>query len=226
MSLAETFKRRVYGYREFADALTEVLRDGVLRRAGQLDSAFRERLMLAVTEVNGCRYCSYLHSRVALGTGMDDAEVRALLAGELQSSPPEQLAGLMFAQHWAETRGRPSNDAVQRLLSEYGKETAGNIVAAVQSIMIGNLYGNTFDAFLWRLRARKVPERSLAELVAVLVGGVWIVPWAALRLGWRRLFGKRSAEHPMDALLRRAVEDEPDDDVQESARAPARPEVA
>jgi hypothetical protein len=27
--------------------------------------AFRERLMLAVTVVNGCRYCSYFHARQA-----------------------------------------------------------------------------------------------------------------------------------------------------------------
>ena len=31
---------------------------------------FRERLMLMVTEVNGCRYCSYGHSKAALAAGL------------------------------------------------------------------------------------------------------------------------------------------------------------
>jgi AhpD family alkylhydroperoxidase len=31
-----------------------------------ISPAFRERLMLAVTAVNGCRYCSYFHTRQAL----------------------------------------------------------------------------------------------------------------------------------------------------------------
>ena len=208
MSLGETFKRRTYGYREFRDALGDILRDGVLRRAGQLDPGFRERLMLAVTEVNGCRYCSYLHSRVALGTGMDDAEVRALLAGELESSPPEQLAGLMFAQHWAETRGRPARDAVERLVEEYGPETAANIVAAVQSIMLGNLYGNTFDALLWRLRGRSVPERGFFEIIAVLIGGVWVAPATWIGMAWRRLAGTApEAVHPIDDVRRLAIDD-------------------
>jgi len=210
MSLGETFKRRTYGYREFRDALGDILRNGVLRRAGQLDSAFRERLMLAVTEVNGCRYCSYLHSAVALRTGMDDAEVRALLAGELESSPQEQLAGLMFAQHWAETQGRPARDAVERLVTEYGSETAANIVAAVQSIMLGNLYGNTFDALLWRLRGRSVPERSFLEIIAVLLAGVWIAPVAWIGMAWRRLTGGApAATHPIDNVRRLAIDDAP-----------------
>lgn len=210
MSLGETFKRRTYGYHEFRDALGEILRNGVLRRAGELDSAFRERLMLAVTEVNGCRYCSYLHSRVALGTGMDHAEVRALLAGELESSPQEQLAGLMFAQHWAETQGLPALEAVERLVAEYGPETAANIVAAVQGIMLGNLYGNTFDAFLSRLKGRSVPERGFLGMFAVLVGGVWVAPATWIGMAWRRLVGSPpAAAHPIDNVRRLAIDDTP-----------------
>ncbi len=212
MSLRDAFKRRVYAYGEFRDALSGVLRDRSLRRAGRLDPAFRERLMLAVTEVNGCRYCSFLHSRLALSSGMDDAEVRALLGGELEGSPEEQLPALMFAQHWAETRGRPSREAIDGLLQTYDRDTAGDIIAAIQSIMIGNLYGNTVDAFGARLRGRTVPERSLAELVAVLVGGVWIVPAVGLGMAWRWLTGRGSEPaHPIDVALRRAAEDRPKD---------------
>jgi hypothetical protein len=29
-------------------------------------AAFRERLMMVVTEVNGCRYCSHLHAHLSL----------------------------------------------------------------------------------------------------------------------------------------------------------------
>ncbi len=206
MALADAFKRRVFSYAEFRDALRSIVRDGALPRAGQLDPAFRERLMLAVTEVNGCRYCSYLHARLALSSGMDEGEVRALLGGGLESSPQEQLPGLMFAQHYAETRGRPSREALERLVEVYGTDEAGNVIAAVQSIMLGNLYGNTFDALLWRLRLRPVPERSLAEIVGVLVGGLWIVPTAWAGMLWRRLKGRRAVVDPVDAALRSATE--------------------
>ena len=36
----------------------------------EISLEFRERLMLAVTEVNGCKYCSYYHARAALDAGI------------------------------------------------------------------------------------------------------------------------------------------------------------
>ena len=206
MSIRDAFKRRVFSYGEFRQVLGGLLRDGALKRAGRLDSAFRERLMLAVTEVNGCPYCSFLHARLALSSGMSEAEVRALLGGDLEASPDDQLAGLMFAQHWAETRGRPTREALDGLLDTYDRETAGDIIAAIRSIMLGNLYGNTFDAFRWRLRGRTAPL-GLGEMVAVLVGGVWIVPGVAADMAWRWLARRGRSEHPVDAALRCASED-------------------
>ena len=42
-----------------------------------------ERIMLAVTEVNGCVVCSYAHAKMALETGMSHDEIREMLAGDL-----------------------------------------------------------------------------------------------------------------------------------------------
>ena len=40
-----------------------------------ISSTFRERLVLAVTAVNGCRYCSYFHAKQAIKNGMAPEEV-------------------------------------------------------------------------------------------------------------------------------------------------------
>jgi len=73
-------------------------------RGGEpLDRAFRERLMLAVTEVNGCRYCRYAHAKLALSAGLSQADVDALAGGSLEGAPPGQVPALLYAQHWAET---------------------------------------------------------------------------------------------------------------------------
>ena len=47
--------------------------------------------------------------------------------------------------------------------------------------MIGNLYGNTFDAFRSRLAFAPAEGSSLLGELGVLVGGLWVVPWAAIR---------------------------------------------
>ena len=54
-----------------------------------IPAAFRERLMMVVTEVNGCRYCSYFHARAALAAGVSQEELRSLLGGNL---PPDLAA--------------------------------------------------------------------------------------------------------------------------------------
>jgi AhpD family alkylhydroperoxidase len=116
-----------------------------------IDSAFRERLMLAVTAVNGCRYCSYAHAKNALIEGISAEEVEALQQGELASSPSEELPALLYAQHWAETGGKPAPAARNRIIERYGEETAVAMELALRMIQIGNLMGNTVDYVLYRV---------------------------------------------------------------------------
>ena len=85
--------------------------------------------MLAVTAVNGCRHCSWVHSRLAMRRHVDPAEVRSLLAGVVDCGVgDDELAGLLFAQHYAETGRRPEPDAVARLREAYGPEVAADIM--------------------------------------------------------------------------------------------------
>lgn len=75
------FKRRTYqGVGDFLQDVAYPFRHREkLRQAmrGELvDVAFRERLMLAVTAVNECRYCSYYHAKEALKANLSEAEIR------------------------------------------------------------------------------------------------------------------------------------------------------
>jgi AhpD family alkylhydroperoxidase len=118
---------------------------------GGVSPAYRERLMLAVTAVNGCRYCSFAHSREALRAGIDRNELSSLLSGELSEAPAEQIPALVYAQHWAETNGRPDPVASQGLREEYGSGTARDIELALRVFRARNLTGNTFDYLLFKI---------------------------------------------------------------------------
>ena len=150
------FNRRIYhSFSAFlADMKAIVARRNQMRplmRGESLDAAFRERLMLAVTAVNGCSYCSHAHARLALAGGIDPEEVRALLDGGLENSPAAELPALLYAQHWAETRGRVDPVARQRLVETYDPEAVNAIELALRTIQMGNLMGNTMDYVLYRL---------------------------------------------------------------------------
>lgn len=152
----KTFKKRTY------ESVSDLARDLVwpFRRRKQLrqamggdlvSPAFRERLMLAVTAVNDCRYCDYYHARAALTAGLSDAEVAALRDGVVDNAPAEQVPALLYAQHWAETNGRPAPAARQTLYEAYNPRRAEAIETVLRMIRTGNLLGNTADYLLFRL---------------------------------------------------------------------------
>ncbi len=75
-------------------------------RSKKISFDFKERLMLAVTEVNGCPMCSYFHVEQALKSGMDDSQIKNLLSGSLENVPDEEVKAILFAQHYAEKKGK------------------------------------------------------------------------------------------------------------------------
>lgn len=152
----EKFNRRIYrSFSAFWTDFTAIMsqRDIMrpLMRGELLDAAFRERLMLAVTAVNGCRYCSFAHAKQALAEGIDEKEVKALQDGILKGSPKEELPAMLYAQHWAETAGSPDPATRKRITEIYGEDTLSIIELTLRTIQMGNLLGNLFDYILFRL---------------------------------------------------------------------------
>ena len=107
--------------------------------------------MLAVTAVNGCKYCSYFHAKQALKSGLSQPEIDTLLSGSIAVCPEEENIALLYAQHWAESDARPDSDAVNKLKEVYGDEKAQAIELILRMIRMGNLSGNTWDYFMYRI---------------------------------------------------------------------------
>jgi len=188
------FIKRIYSINTFRAAIEDVfdhLDD--LRAASRgdiVDKQFSERIMLAVTQVNGCRYCSYGHSKAALAAGLSQNEISELLAGEFASAPEDQLTALAFAEHYAESGGSPDTAAEEKMVSTYGEEGKRHITAYIRMIMMGNLMGNTFDAMLSRIRGRPAADSSIWQELGVLLGSLVIIPVAMIR----RVFSQKHGQ--------------------------------
>ena len=146
----------LYGRRwEFFTDLWSLARNTrMVRRVmvgGVLSEDFRERLMLAVTAVYGCRYCSWLHTGEALKSGLEEGEIAGLLAGSVDNCPEEEAVALLYAQHWADSDAKPEPEAVVRLEEAYGTEKAEAINLVLRMNRLGNLSGNALDRFLYRV---------------------------------------------------------------------------
>ncbi len=170
---SRTFERRTFTFSRFVASLRDIFahmddfRQAV--RGGRVSRAFAEKIMLAVTQVNGCRYCNYGHTRAALAAGISEEELQRLLAQDIGTFPEEEAVALTFAQHYAESEDNPDPAAWQRLVDYYGPETARDIMAYIRMITFGNLLGNTFDAFFSRLTGHPAQTSTFWDELGVLL---------------------------------------------------------
>lgn len=78
---------------------------------GSLSAPTRERIALAVAEINGCAYCLSAHTYLGKNLAkLDDAEIAANRSGS--SKDPKAAAAVAFAAKVTEQRGKVSADDV------------------------------------------------------------------------------------------------------------------
>ncbi|MDR3376695.1 MAG: carboxymuconolactone decarboxylase family protein [Ancalomicrobiaceae bacterium] len=79
---------------------------------GTLPAQTRERIALAVAEINGCDYCLSAHSYLAKNLAkLDDAEITANRLGT--SADPKAAAAVRFAAEVVRERGHVNEEAVR-----------------------------------------------------------------------------------------------------------------
>ena len=197
-TLKESVKQRVEFKRKFT--LLELYRSFVFaprarlkivknRKTKLVDEHFIERLQLAVTEVNGCAACSYQHTQMALKQGMSNEEISSFLSGADSHIKPEEAKAIIFAQHFADSRGFPKKYAYDSIVEEYGEKEAKIILSACQMMIAGNMYGIPFSAFLSRLQGNTYKGSTLLYELGMLVVGLISLPFAIIHGALRALIG-------------------------------------
>ena len=150
MSRKRTFRSFGQFWQELFFMLKNIKQIKSAMQDGNISPAFRERLMLAVTSVNNCRYCSYYHTKLALQEGISAEDAAKLLEGSVENCPPQEAAALLYAQHWAENDGNPDSETVRRMIEFYGEKNLHDIDVILHMIRMGNYSGNAVD----KIRAR------------------------------------------------------------------------
>lgn len=146
------------------------------KRAGSVDEEFEKRIMLAVTQVNGCEMCRYFHTEQALKLGMDKQEIDALLCGEMADVPDGEMPAILFAQHYADTAGRPDDETWQRMIKQYGYKRAVHIRGYIRAIMVGNAQGNIMGAIKNRFHGKPEKNSSILKEISVMGADVVLIP--------------------------------------------------
>lgn len=187
---------RLYNIKEFYWALYKALlmvpKLIHARKKGEISPEFMERIMLAVTEVNGCAACSYAHTKIALETGMSNEGIQKLLSGVVSDIPEQELPAILFAQHYAENRDFPSTTAWDRIVEIYGLSKAMGILAAIRLMIAGNIYGIPWSSFFNRFRGKPDERSSLFYEISLLLIGPLFIPVAIVHSAITFFIKKRS----------------------------------
>jgi AhpD family alkylhydroperoxidase len=143
-----------------------------------LDRRLAEKILLVISSVNDCRYCRWFHTRMALRSGVDSEQVTQILEHMIPGEVgQDEQAALRFALHYADSAAAPAADEMDRLAEFYAPCQVKGIHALAATIYFGNLCGNTFDAFLWRLRGRPVDNGSVVtEAFVFLLCAPFLLP--------------------------------------------------
>lgn len=161
--MEKTFTRKIYTFPLFRKDLGFFIRhfSEIRKTMRQLDKSFVEKIMTVVTAVNGCPYCAWFHARQAAASGISTEEVQNMLNLQFQADAAEdEIPALLYAQNYAETDRNPDPEITAMLMEHYGSEKARQIQVVIRMIFFGNLSGNTFDAFLSRLKGVRAPDSS------------------------------------------------------------------
>jgi AhpD family alkylhydroperoxidase len=140
----------------------------------ELNPKFIERIMLAVTEVNDCDICSYAHTKWALESGISNEEIQKILAGNMDDVPADEIPAIIFAQHYADTRGNPTKESWKRIIDIYGTSMAKAILGVIRTIMIGNANGIPWSSFFNRFRGKPDKRSSLKYEISMILSTILI----------------------------------------------------
>ena len=193
--------KRIYGvkinYLLLEDFLLNLSDIRKARKNHEISKEFEKRIMLAVTQVNGCSLCSYFHTKDALNMGMEKEQIKKILEGDMGSVPEDETEALIFAQHYADMIGNYDQKAWERINAIYGNSRANAILAYIRAIMVGNAQGNIFGAFKSRLAGRPEANSTFIKEISVILADIFIMPFlmskAILFLAARGVQNKKTA---------------------------------
>ena len=167
-------------------ALTKLRKN---KKKEQISQQFIERMQLAVTEVNGCAACSYAHTTMALREGMSNDEISSFLSGGVDYIKLEEAKAIIFAQHFADSRGYPEKEAYEAIIKEYGQDKSRIILSAVQMMIAGNMFGIPLSAYQSRRRGKPFKGSTLGYELGMLIGGILVLPIALVHALLRWMLG-------------------------------------
>jgi AhpD family alkylhydroperoxidase len=147
-----------------------------LKKYKLMNLPWKERIMLAVTEVNQCGMCSWMHTNISLKAGMSQEEISTLLSGTYDHVPEKQLLSVLYAQNFAANKEQYNPKMKQAMLETYGKPRTRMIENAMNVITMTNSMGIALGKLKETLTFNHVKGSSVLSEILIPLSTMILFP--------------------------------------------------
>lgn len=197
------FKKRTMTAPQFVGSLASLVPElnvlyGIWVR-NDLDPGFREELMLAVSRLNDCRFCTWGHQEWAHLSGVSNEELAQLEQLDPSGFDRRKWVAISYVRALVKRDFKGVQPELRRTMQhKYSPREIRQIELVARVMDIGNRGSNTYEAMLSRLRGVPAPEgRILDELV---LSGAFLAT-APIVL----LYLSRASKRPLLEMVRELV---------------------
>jgi len=131
-----------------------------------------------------------MHTNIALAAGLSKEDINQILNGDTSSIPVDNAIAVMFGQHYAGNREKPTKESIDKIIDEYGIQKAELIMAACCVITMTNGMGIGMDLLWSRLRFKRDKSSNLLSEIFNPLLTMILFPTFTIFNYIRRMFNK------------------------------------
>lgn len=173
-------EKRKFGFFEQLPIIVRAARSflylRLFKKKNGMNFKFKERIMLSVTEVNGCQMCSFVHTKLAIKAGLSLEDIQELLAGDLVGVPKEESLGVLFSKDYAFNKETMDKDFYQKLEDTYGIRKARAILGVTEMITMTNGMGLSLGFLKRTLTLKHVKGSNILNEIFVPLATMVLFP--------------------------------------------------
>lgn len=162
----------------------------------EVDPGFREELMLAVSRLNGCRYCSWGHHEWAQISGVSNEELAQLEQLDPKGFDRRKWVAISYVRALVQENFVRVQPELRRAMQhKYSAREIRQIELIANVMDVGNRGSNTFDAMLSRLRGVPAADSRIVDEVILSLVFLAVAPVVVFHLS-------RASKRPFRELAR------------------------
>jgi len=161
----------------------------------EVDPGFREQLMLAVSRLNGCRYCSWGHHEWAQISGVSNEELAQLEQLDPSGFDRRKWVAISYARALVKEDFRRVQPELRRAMQhKYSLREIRQIELIANVMDVSNRTSNTFDAMLSRFKGAPASHSRIFD--ELILSGVFLAVAPAVVL-----YLSRASKRPVRELV-------------------------